>query len=477
MGNKIIIDPSENRLTISKRVSKLALPIIFSNLLYTVESGVSILLVSGISPTAVAGVGYSASMLWFIYSLMALSYTGTSVLTAQRVGAGKDPSPALLWGLILSFLIALPLTFFGPDLTTALMVQFGASKEVAEVSHQYLKPIFLFITVGFTTNTFYAAYNGYGDTKTPFKIGFLMSLINISASYLLIYGKFGLPRLEVAGAGWGVALSEIFGLLAYLYLYVARKKPFPIRLDLRRDILLRMLRIGSPTALERAITSLSFNIFVGMVASFGDKALAAHQVGLRVESVSFMVGFGFMIASTVVAGQNFGAGNYKGLQRGISTIAHLTASYNGSGWSFSAPIPKGVLLLLCEGPAGGRFSGLLFGDRSPISAPDGIRQHILGSTKGHGKDPHTPHDQHLLLLAFQDRPFLCLFKALSLSHRPLGLYERGDHLEGTDLLPCLQKDHFQANFAHYQGTSHILTSLGTSKSTTFDIIHARLPYF
>ncbi len=138
MGNKIIIDPSEDRLTISKRVSKLALPIIFSNLLYTVESGVSILLVSGISPTAVAGVGYSASMLWFIYSLMALSYTGTSVLVAQRVGAGKDPSPAFLWGLILSFLIALPLTFFGPDLTTTLMVQFGASKEVAEVSYQYL---------------------------------------------------------------------------------------------------------------------------------------------------------------------------------------------------------------------------------------------------------------------------------------------------------------------------------------------------
>jgi putative MATE family efflux protein len=340
MGNKILIDPSEDRLTISKRVSKLALPIIFSNLLYTVESGVSILLVSGISSTAVAGVGYSASMLWFIYSLMALSYTGTSVLVAQRVGAGKDPSPALLWGLILTFLIALPLTFFGPDLTTTLMVQFGASKEVAEVSHQYLKPIFFFITVGFTTNTFYAAYNGYGDTKTPFKIGFLMSLINISSSYLLIYGKFGLPRLEVAGAGWGVALSEIFGLLAYLYLYIARKKPFPVRLDLRRDILLRMLRIGSPTALERAITSLSFNIFVGMVASFGDKALAAHQVGLRVESVSFMVGFGFMIASTVVSGQNFGAGNYRGLQRGISTIAHLTAFIMGLAGVFLLLFPR-----------------------------------------------------------------------------------------------------------------------------------------
>jgi putative MATE family efflux protein len=340
MGSEILIDPSEDRINIAKKVSKLALPIIFSNLLYAVETSVSLILVSGISSTAVAGVGYSNSMLWFVYSLMALSYTGTSVLIAQRVGAGKDPSPAFLWGLILAFLIAIPLTFFGADLTTALMVQFGASKEVVEVSYQYLKPIFLFITVGFLLEVFYAAYNGYGDTKTPFKIDLLISLTDIIFSYLLIYGKFGLPKLEVAGAGWGMVIAEILGLLAYLYLYIAYKKPFPVRLDLERDDLLRMLRIGSPTALERAITSLSFNIFVGMVARFGDKALAAHQVGLRVESVSFMVGFGFMIASTVVSGQNFGAGNYKGLQRGISTIAHLTAFIMGLAGVFLLLFPR-----------------------------------------------------------------------------------------------------------------------------------------
>ncbi|WP_299209787.1 MATE family efflux transporter [Thermocrinis sp.] len=350
MDNKILIDPSEDRINIAKKVSKLALPIIFSNLLYTVETSVSLILVSGISSTAVAGVGYSNSMLWFIYSLMALSYTGTSVLVAQRVGAGKDPSPAFLWGLILAFLIALPLTFFGTDITTAIMMQFGASKEVAEVSHQYLEPIFLFITVGFIIEVFYAAYNGYGDTKTPFKIGFFMSLIDVVFSYLLIYGKFGLPRLEVAGAGWGIVLSEIYGLLAYLYLYIAHRRPFPVRLDVGKDVLLKILRIGSPTALERAITSLSFNIFVGMIARFGDKALAAHQVGLRVESVSFMVGFGFMIASTIVSGQNFGAGNYKGLQRGISTIAHLTALIMGLAGVFLLLFPREFSYLFVKDP-------------------------------------------------------------------------------------------------------------------------------
>ncbi len=326
MQNKeLLIDSSESKLKVIGRVLKLAFPIILSNLLYTVESAFSVILVSGISATAVAAVGYSASMLWFVYSLMALAYTGTTVLVAQRVGAKEDPSAVLLWGIIIAFLIALPLTFFGTDLIAYLMLIFGASQSVVSLAKEYLNPVFLFITIGFITNTLYAAYNGYGDTKTPFKVALLMNVVNISSAYVLIYGKFGFPKLEVAGAGWGIALSEIVGLLFYLYLYLRYKKPFPIKLSLDKNLLLKILRVGTPTAIERAFTSLSFNIFVGLVAQFGDKVLAAHQVGLRVESVSFMIGFGMMVASTTLAGQNYGAKNFKGLDYGVRISAHFTA--------------------------------------------------------------------------------------------------------------------------------------------------------
>ncbi len=327
--SKLIIEPSERKVSVIRKVVNLAFPIVLSNLLYTVESAFSIVLVSGLSSTAIAAVGYSASMLWFIYSLMALSYTGTSVLVAQRVGAGKDPSPALLWGLLISFLIALPLTFLGTPMVIFLMSKFGASQNVVHLARDYLDPIFALITVGFTTNTVYAAYNGWGDTKTPFKVALLMNVVNISSAYLLIYGNLGFPKLEVAGAGWGIVLSEVVGLFAYLLLYIKKRKPFTMRLCFDKSVLLRIMRIGTPTAIERAFTSLSFNIFVGFLASFGDKVLAAHQVGLRVESVSFMVGFGFMVTATTLSGQNWGAKNYEGLKYGINLTAHLTAFIMG----------------------------------------------------------------------------------------------------------------------------------------------------
>jgi len=327
---RVLIDPSAPKSENAKKIIRLAFPIIVVNLLYTVESMFSLVLVSGISASAVAAVGFSLSLLWFIYSLMALSYTGTSVLVAQRVGAGKDPVPVLSSGLLISFLIALPLTFFGKDLVLYLMSILGASDRVVSLSSEYLTPIFWFITVGFMTNTFYGAFNGAGDTKTPMKVAILMNVINISTAYCLIYGKFGLPKLGVQGAGWGIVFSELLAFLVYLYLTRVKRRPFPLVLRIDKGILLKMVRIGTPTAVERAVTSLSFNVFVGFLAHFGDKVLAAHQIGLRVESISFMVGFGFMVASTVISGQNYGAGNMKGLIYGVKFTANLTALLMGS---------------------------------------------------------------------------------------------------------------------------------------------------
>ncbi|MCS7083966.1 MAG: MATE family efflux transporter [Aquificaceae bacterium] len=389
MSKKIIINPKDGFLKTSKRVLKLATPIIASNLLYTVESTISILLVSEISPSAVAAVGFSGSMLWFIYSLMALSYTGTTVLVAQRVGANKDPSPALFWGILISLLIATPLTFYGEELLKTLMRALGGSQDVISLSEEYLKPIFTFIAVGFVVNTIYAAYNGFGDTSTPFRVAVLMSLINLTISYILVNGKFGFEKLGVAGAGWGIAISEIAGFFTYLALYVFKSKPFKVRFSPYLEVLREIFKIGAPSALERALTSLSFNVFVGMVAIFGDRALAAHQIGLRVESASFMVGFGMMIASSTISGQNFGAKNYKGIEYGVWVCAHLGAILMSI---ISVPLvifAKPISAFFSNDPEVIRYSIYYLTIVALSQAPMAYASVLSGSLKGMGKT-HLP---------------------------------------------------------------------------------------
>ena len=334
---RVIISPDEEVLSVIRKILKLSVPIIVVNLLYTVENMISMLLVSSISPSAVAATGFSLSLLWFVYSLMALSYSGTNILIAQFVGAKKNPSPILTNGLLLSFLISLPLFFRGKEFVLFLMKLLGASETVRALAEQYLTPIFWFIPIGFLTNTFYGAYNGAGDTKTPMKVAIIMNITHILTAYTLIYGKFGFPKLGVEGAGWGIVVSETLALFIYFLLIVFLKKPFPFTPKAEFNLLLTMVRLGTPTALERGITTLSFNVFVGFLAHFGDKVLAAHQIGLRVESLSFMIGFGVMIASTTVAGQNYGAKNYEGMIHAVKVAANFTAGVMGA---------VGILLIL-----------------------------------------------------------------------------------------------------------------------------------
>ena len=382
---RVIIGPEEPPLRVIKKVLKLSTPVIVVNLLYTFENMISMLLVSSISPSAVAATGFSLSLLWFIYSLMAISYSGTSILIAQFVGAKKNPSPILTNGLLLSLLISLPLFYKGKELVLFLMKLLGASETVRALAEQYLTPIFWFIPIGFLTNTFYGAYNGAGDTKTPMKVAILMNITHIATAYTLIYGKFGFPKLGVEGAGWGIAISETLAFFTYLILLIFFKKPFPFtpRVDLR--LLVRMVRLGTPTALERAITTLSFNVFVGFLAKFGDKVLAAHQIGLRVESISFMIGFGVMVASTTIAGQNYGAKNYKGMVHAVNVAANFTAGVMGIVGLFLILFPHYLVYPFSRDPEVVKWASYylqIVGVSQPAMAYAAI---YAGALKGMGK--------------------------------------------------------------------------------------------
>jgi len=68
----------------------------------------------------------------------------------------------------------------------------------------------------------------------------------------------------------------------------------------------KVLHIGSSAALERFITVGSFLLFVMIIANYGTAALAGYQVGLRVEGIAFMPGFGFSVAAMAIVGQNLG---------------------------------------------------------------------------------------------------------------------------------------------------------------------------
>jgi putative MATE family efflux protein len=141
----------------------------------------------------------------------------------------------------------------------------------------------------------------------------VMNTWNVAVACVLVFGLGPAPALGLAGVGWATATARALGgtlALGVLFLGKTRLRVPPSAL-LRRDgaLLWRLVRLALPNLGETAISRLGYTIFMSMVTSLGTTTLAAHQIALRVESLSFMPGWGLSVAAATLAGQALGAGD------------------------------------------------------------------------------------------------------------------------------------------------------------------------
>ena len=257
---------------------------------------------------------------------MATVYTGVNVLTAQSVGAGRRAGIYTSLGILLAILFATPMVLFGKEFTEGFLRLFSTPKEVIQIAENYLSPIFLLLPFAFATNSINATFNGLGKTKVILYASLFTTFANIVLAVLLIYGKLGFPKLGVEGAGWAVAIAESLALFVYLPFLIREERVKPFRGEIfSLKELLNLLKIGLPTGIERLVMSFSYNVFVGLVAICGTTVLAAFQIGLRIEAVSFTVGMAFAFAATTLAGQKKKKKNSFGVKEGVKTTLGVAA--------------------------------------------------------------------------------------------------------------------------------------------------------
>jgi len=316
-----------------KKLWELAWPAILANISHTLVNLVDMMMVGQLGTLAIASVGLGAQFAWFMMPLMFAVSTGVLALVARFVGA-KDfemANLALEQGIYLAFLMGVPVMmvglFFGDD---ALRIM-GASEDVIRLGYEYIRIYFLFYPINFMGFAAFSALRGAGDTRTPMKLSIMMNVLNVLLNYLLIFGKFGFPRLEVKGAALASGLSIAVAFIVGLFLFLSDKLVLKLRPSFRFDIdmIRRILRIGIPATIERIVFSIYNFIYISIVTRFGTVALAAHQVGLRVESIAYMPAFGFNIATSALVGQSLGEGNPEKAEKVVYESLKMVTAFMG----------------------------------------------------------------------------------------------------------------------------------------------------
>ncbi len=155
-----------------------------------------------------------------------------------------------------------------------------------------------------------ATLRGIGDTRTPMIYNTLANVFNLFFNYCLIYGHFGFPEMDVAGASLATVIGQMVAFVMASATILSKKRyiyfSFKEKFNYDKVIMGDVVNIGIPSMIEQLFMRAGMIIFTRAVTGLGDTMYATHQVCLNIQQMSFMTGNAFANASTTLMGQSLG---------------------------------------------------------------------------------------------------------------------------------------------------------------------------
>jgi len=400
---------------ISHNIIKLALPAVTENLLVTMVYLADTLLIGWLKdPAALAAVSLGGLFLNVANQLFSSVSVSVTALVAHAWGAGDYERARRVAGqaIVLAVLfaaVAIAILWPAASLMLALM---GASDRVIALGSMYMRVILVTSLLGFPMVVLNGIMRGSGDTQTPMNITLAMNVWHVLAAVALIFGIGPLPALGLAGAAVGTASAQLLGGMLALFLVVSGRRF--LKLDLHtilhwnRQLIKHILRLSLPTAGESIVMRLGFILFMRIVSALGEVALAAHQIAVNVESLSFMPGFGLSVASTTLVGQSLGAKKPELAEKSIRTTMCFSLAVMGAVGAIFALFGPSIAAIFGSTPEVLSLAGSAVRIGALEQLPIATLMVIAGSLRGAG-DMRTPLYATLIGTLFFRVPIVYLF--------------------------------------------------------------------
>ena len=291
----------------------LAWPLVVGNLLQTVYNLADMFWVGRVGSASVAGVALMFPLAWMFISTAIGITAATIALVSQYVGADRRReadrvvAQSMLLATVVSFILGALGWFFRHEILTLM----GAEGAVFDEALAYIEVIFFALPFTFLFFAFRASLQGAGDTKTAMWLVLFSAGINVIIDPFLILGWGPFPAMGTRGAGWATFISR--GLATALGVLILLNGSFGVRLYVRdlvphRDTLVDLVRIGYPGSIDGWARSSAAVVMAALVTPFGEAAIAAYGIGVRLMSVSWTVSGAISDATATGVGQNLGAG-------------------------------------------------------------------------------------------------------------------------------------------------------------------------
>ena len=300
-----------------KLILLFALPLIVGNIFQQFYSMADTVIVGRtIGVNALAAVGCTGSVSFFILGFVMGFTSGLSILIAQRFGAEDEEGIRCSFaaGIILSIALTIVMTLFAVALVRPAMELLQTPEEILDDAVSYIRIIFWGIGASVLFNLGSNTMRALGDSRTPLYFLIFACCVNIVLDIVLI----AVVGMGVAGAGVATIFSQLLsGICCFVYIW---KKMPVLRINrhhfhLARKQLGDHLRIALPMAFQMSIIAIGALILQFALNGLGAVSVAAYTAAQKIDSIATMPLNSLGQAMTTYTAQNYGAGQYERIKK------------------------------------------------------------------------------------------------------------------------------------------------------------------
>ncbi len=327
---------------------RMAWPVMVSMTLVTAVSLVDIAMVGRISSDAQAAVGYATQFFFMTQSVLFAVSFACVALMSRFIGAGDlgEARRAMAASMVIAVGTAVALVAATLAAPRWVLLALNAEPQVIDLTIPYLQLVMGSTIVLAAALVMEGALRADRNTVIALRISAIVAAVKIALSWVLIFGEFGFPRLELVGAGQATVLSQLLGLVLFAVVIKRRDGTSPASLELS-DIagsgsyLGEVARISIPGVVERLALNFALLVYFALLGTYGTAAIAAYTIGVRALSFTWVPGIGLAQAVGALVGQALGRGDTDDAERIGTRAAWL---------SFGVAAALGLIAGLGRGP-------------------------------------------------------------------------------------------------------------------------------
>ncbi|MDD5928797.1 MAG: MATE family efflux transporter [Spirochaetales bacterium] len=338
------------------KLLKIFVPIMLSNLISQIQMVIDRVFLGRMSNLYMSAVGNATAPVWTTMSFIFSLSMGSSILISQSVGEKNiDKAKSYAASLIKFHNVAPILLFFFWTFCSPLVFRLmGVSENVMGLCVKYTRiyaPVFLILGLFASYSVVFQTSN---YTKPLVTYGIIRSGLNIILDYLLIFGKFGFPKMEIAGAALGTTIAEYAGALYLLYITITRRKKFftspGLKTIIHADIsqYFHSIKLGVPTACEDLLWNLGNLLIIKILNKINEQAAGIYTMVFTLEILIVVIIGALGNGTLTLTGEATGAKDHKLYRNIVKTAIRWAFLVSAAALIFVSIFPRLTLSLFTK---------------------------------------------------------------------------------------------------------------------------------